>query len=90
MKKLSDPIDQRERKQGSISSLLDNYMSKFVVHESPRMFDLDDEWQLIKKGICPVCACNLKLSMKGDVYCNSKKHLKLTPKRLFIRSEKIK
>lgn len=69
---------------------IEQYLSKFKVIQSPRIFDVDDEWSLIKQGICPICECNLKVSVKGDVYCNSKKHLKLTPKRLFIRAEKFK
>lgn len=90
MKKISDPIDQRQRKSGSIGSLLDNYMSRFTVRESPLLFDFEDDWQLIKSGVCPVCLCQLKVSKKGDVYCSSKKHLGITKKRLFIRKEKLK
>ena len=69
---------------------IEQYLSKFTVRESERLFDLDDEWKLIKSGICPVCSCNLKVSQKGDVYCNSKKHLSISPKRLFIRAGKLK
>lgn len=32
----------------------------------------------------PLCNCALKVSQKGDVYCSSKKHLKICKKRLFI------
>lgn len=69
---------------------INQYLSKFTVRESPRLFDIDGEWELIKQGICPTCLCNLKVSQKGDVYCSSKKHLKISPKRLFIRAEKFK
>jgi len=69
---------------------ISNYLSKFTVRESPRLFDVDDEWKLIKSGVCPVCSCQLKVSQKGDVYCNSAKHKKITPKRLFIRAGKLK
>lgn len=85
MKKLNrDAIDLGPRKTGTISSLLDKYMEKFTVHQSPHLFDMNDETKLIKQGICPVCLCNLKVSKKGDVFCNSKKHLTITKKRFFI------
>jgi len=87
---MNDPIDQRQRKSGSISNLLDGYMQRFTVRESPLLFDFEDDWQLIKSGTCPVCLCQLKVSQKGDVYCSSKRHLGITKKRLFIRAEKFK
>ena len=69
---------------------INQYLSKFTVRESPRLFDVDGEWALIKQGICPICECNLKVSQKGDVYCNSAKHKKITKTRLFIRAGKLK
>lgn len=95
MKKLfQDPIDiLGKRQSGTIDKLLDGYMSKFVVHQSPHLFDVNDELTLIKQGICPVCLCGLKVSKKGDVYCRSVKHKSITKKSLFISRlgmEKIK
>jgi len=73
------------RKSGSVSDILnEKYLDRFTVRESPRMFDLDDETKLIKQGICPICSCRLKVSLKGDVYCNSKKHISITRDKLFI------
>lgn len=92
-KAFQDPIDLGKRQSGTIDKLLDGYMSKFVVHQSPHLFDMQDELSLIKSGVCPVCLCGLKVSKKGDVYCNSKKHLTISKKRLFISRlgmEKIK
>lgn len=84
-KAFQDPIDiLGKRQSGTIDKLLDGYMSKFVVHQSPHLFDMQDELKLIKSGVCPVCLCGLKVSKKGDVYCNSKKHLTISKKRLFI------
>lgn len=93
MKRINEPIDMRDRQSGTINKLLDNYMSRFVVHQSPHLFDVNDEITLIKQGICPVCLCNLKVSKKGDVYCRSVKHKGITKKSLFISKlgmEKIK
>ena len=94
MQKAFDPIDiLGKRKTGTIETLLSGYMDKFVVHESPHLFDLNDEFNLIKSGVCPVCLCQLKVSKKGDVFCKSKKHLTIQKKRLFIPKksfEKIK
>lgn len=93
MKRINDPIDLGKRQSGTINKLLDNYMSKFVVHQSPHLFDVNDELTLIKQGICPVCLCNLKVSKKGDVYCRSVRHKQITKKGLFISKlgmEKIK
>ncbi len=84
MKRINEPIDLGPRKTGTISSLLDKYMDKFTVYKSPHLFDMNDETKLIKQGICPVCLCNLKVSKKGDVYCRSVKHKKITKKSLFI------
>lgn len=81
---MNDPIDHGVRKQGGIESLLNDYLSKFKVIQSPRLFDIDDETILIRQGICPICNCNLKVSQAGNVYCNSKKHLSISKKRLFI------
>lgn len=63
---------------------INKYMERFKVIQSPRIFDLYDEATLIKQGICPICECNLKVSQKGDIYCNSVKHKKITKKRFFI------
>ena len=71
---------------------LSKYLERFKIIQSPRLFDTDskEDWNLIKSGVCPICLCNLKLSMKGDVYCKSAKHKKITKKGLYIRAEKIK
>jgi hypothetical protein len=68
----------------------EQYLSRFKIIQSPRLFDVDGEYKLIKQGICPICECNLKLTLKGDIYCNSRRHLKITKKRLFIPSGSMK
>lgn len=89
--KMNDPIDIKGiRKSGGISDLLEGYMSKFKVYDNGTLFDTNDDTQLIRQGICPVCLCSLKVSKKGDVFCNSKKHLTITKKRLFISSAGMK
>ena len=69
----------------------EQYINRFTIIQSPRLFDTDtkEDWSLIKQGICPICSCNLKVSKKGDVFCNSLKHRTITKKRLFIRAEKF-
>lgn len=93
MKRINEPIDLGKRQSGTIDKLLDGYMSKFTVYQSPRIFDMYDEMELIKSGVCPICECKLKVSKKGDVYCRSVKHKSITKKNLFISRlgmEKIK
>lgn len=95
-KAFQDPIDLRERKQGSISSLLDNYIDRFVVNESPRL-DLQDKHgndilskediEILKSGRCYYCGCKLYTDLKGNVMCKSAKHKKITKKRLYITSK---
>ena len=36
--------------------------------KEPRMFDLQDNF--LEKKVCPTCARPLKLSRKGDGFCN--------------------
>lgn len=69
----------------------EQYLNRFKIIQSPRLFDTDtkEDWSLIKQGICPICLCNLKLSLKGDIFCNSAKHKKITKKRFYIRGEKL-
>ena len=87
MKRINEAIDQRERKSGNISTLLNIDMSRFKVYESPHLFDTNDELQLIKQGICPVCLCQLKVSKKGDIYCRSVSHKRISRKGLFITAK---
>lgn len=67
----------------------DSILNRFTIIQSPRLFDTErsEDWNLIKQGICPICSCNLKVSKKGDVFCNSKKHKTITKKGLFIRAK---
>jgi hypothetical protein len=85
MKKLSDPIDQRQRKSGSISNLLDGYMDRFTVYKSDTLFDPD--YSLLITGHCILCSCKLKYIMRSKLFiCNSKKHRKpfiIKEKRLY-------
>lgn len=90
MKKVfQDPIDLGKRQSGTINKLLDRYMDKFVVHQSPHLFDLDDSYKIIIGGHCPVCLCKWKMSMKGDIRCNSKRHKQITKKSFFIPSKSV-
>lgn len=88
---MSDPIDTRPRKSGSIESLLQGYMSKFTVRESSQLFDLEfpELRKSLQEMICPVCSCRLKESMKGDVYCVSQRHKRITKERFFIRKQVV-
>lgn len=69
----------------------EQYLNRFQIIQSPRLFDTDskEDWNLIKQGICPICNCNLKVSLKGDIFCKSAKHRKITKKRFYIRGEKL-
>lgn len=88
MKKVFDPIDiLGKRKQGNLGDILNGYMSKFIIRQSPRLIDMDDEIILIKQGICPICECKLKVSKRGDIFCNSVKHKSITSKKLFITKD---
>lgn len=88
-KTFQDPIDLGQRKTGTISSLLDKYMEKFTVHQSPHLFDMNDNSNVIIGGNCPVCLCKWKMSMKGDIRCNSKRHKQITKKGFFIPSKSV-
>jgi hypothetical protein len=76
-----------KRKSGGIESLLDGYMGRFKVYDKGTLFDTNDEWKLIRSGVCPVCLCQLKVSKKGDVYCKSVAHKKISKKGLFVPAE---
>jgi hypothetical protein len=69
-------IDQGKRKSGSISNLLDGYMSKFEkVETPPTLLDAPDELYLMKLGRCKWCGNKLKLIRNGKLYiCSSVKH----------------
>ncbi len=80
-----------KRKSGDISTLFDNYLSKFSVKESPMLFDLEfpELRNSLKRMICYACGCKLKTAQNGDVYCNSARHKRVTRQRLFIRKESV-
>jgi hypothetical protein len=68
---------------------IEQILNRFKIIQSPRLFDVD-ETKFIKQGICPICECNLKVSLKGDIYCNSAKHKRITRDRLFITQDGFK
>ena len=71
---------------------IEKYLSKFTVRESPMLFDLDfkELQKSLSEGICYVCNCKLKQDMKGNVYCVSARHKRMTKMRFFIRADKLK
>lgn len=70
---------------------INQYLSKFTVRESSQLFDLEfpELRKSLQEMICYMCGCKLKTSQKGDVYCNSARHKRVTRERLFIRKESV-
>jgi len=63
-----------------------NYIDKFEVHPPSRLFEnRKEDFEIIKKGICPNCLNKLYETLKGDLRCKSKKCFNKT----FIRKGKL-
>jgi hypothetical protein len=58
-----------------------NYLERFKVLPTTNLFDID--FNIVKKGHCPLCFNKLKVSLSGDRYCRGIKHRK----QFFIRAE---
>lgn len=70
---------------------INQYLSKFTVRESQMLFDLEypELRKSLQEMICYMCGCKLKTSQKGDVYCASKRHMRVSKQRLYIRKESV-
>ena len=54
-----------------------NYLSKFTVHQSDMLFDLEpkDIHNALAEKRCPKCGNKLHIPLKGKMaFCKSKKH----------------
>ena len=68
-----------------IGSLLDKYkeqLSKVKTYTPTTLFDLEPDWEKVKKGKCGICGNKLRVPRgKKIAYCSGKRH---PDKRKFV------
>lgn len=67
-------------------NISNNYLDRFKVIPTPTLFELsyEEKKRILQAKKCYLCGNCLKISLNGDVRCNSVKHLK----PFFMRKEK--